>query len=193
MGELHNTNVGIGWPKEKVYFVRLSISASALFVAGLFAPLGSGKVDRKPQEFLNRLKCTLTLEDPRPAKVRHFFERHGAPLADHAGEFVSAADKYRMDYRLLPAIALLETGGGRVCANYNPFGWGNGKLRFRSWRHAIHTVAETLATWKPYQGKTLDQALRVYNNEVPTYGMKVKRTMNRIDGRPVRQEWLAVY
>jgi len=168
--------------------VRSSISAGVVFIAGLFAPLGAGKFDRKPQDYLDRLKCTFQLEDLRPRLLRSFFNKHDAPMAAQADEFVRIADEHNLDYRLLPAIALIETGGGKVCSNYNAFGWGNGRLRFKSWHHAIKTVGTTLATWHPYQNKTLDEALKVYNYEIPKYGVEIKKAMRMIDGRPVKNE-----
>jgi hypothetical protein len=165
--------------------VRISISAGVVLLAGLFSPLSTGKVDQHPQGYLERLKCTFNFEDSRPAKLRKLFRLHNAPAESLADDFVQAADRYSIDYRLLPAIAIVESGGGRYCINNNMFGWGNGRLRFKSYSQSIDTIAKTLATWYPYQNKSLDQALKVYNYEIPTYGKTVKRLMTMVDGQPL--------
>src|SRR5688572_4674582 len=52
------------------------------------------------------------LEDARPHIVANFLERHGSPLKpyDHFGQYlVDIADKYELDFRLMPAIAMQES------------------------------------------------------------------------------------
>lgn len=170
----------IDWEPE--LNLRLPISAGAILLAGLFAPTSTGMVDHRPLDAL-RLLAQAKREDPRVTKLRAFFRRHRSPAEAYAPQFVEAADRHSLDWRILPSLAILETGGGRTQVNNNLFGWGNGTVRFSSWEAGIHSVAEQLASSDYYRGKNLDEQLRVYNYEVPDYGPRVKRLMRQIDWR----------
>lgn len=101
-------------------------------------------------------------QDPRVEKVRRFFAKYNAPAAKHAELFVEVADKYNLDWYLLPSIAFIESGGGKACRHNNIFGWNSGKKKFASIEEGIRFVGEALTTG-PYKGKTSKQKLRVYN------------------------------
>jgi hypothetical protein len=118
-------------------------------------------------------------EDPRPIMVREFFLRHNAPVHYLAGEFVAAAEEHDLDWRLLPAIAVIESGGGREYSKNNIFGWDNGKSGFPSIHAGIYTVASRLANSKLYRDKDLDGMLRTYNTS-EEYGRKVLTLMERL-------------
>lgn len=87
--------------------------------------------------------------DGRAKIVENFFKGYKSPLSEYGNNFIEVADKYKLDYRLLPAIAMQESNGGkRVIKNsYNPFGYGiYGSLvtRFESWDKAIEKVGAAL-------------------------------------------------
>jgi hypothetical protein len=102
-------------------------------------------------------------EDPRIGHIRKFFLMKSSPLVAHAESFLEAADKYNLDFRLLPSLAIVETGGVRVFRNNNVFGWGNGTIKFASIAESIHVVAERLANGLPYRKKDTEGKLRAYN------------------------------
>lgn len=81
-------------------------------------------------------------EDNRVETLRAYLESKNSPLSDFAETFVEVADEYGLDYRLLPAIAGIESNFGRVQLenSYNPFGWGGGYAYFASFDEAIRTV-----------------------------------------------------
>ncbi len=92
---------------------------------------------------------TVTSQDARPKIIEQFLASRNSPLADASEIFVTAADKYNLDYRLLPAIAMQESNGGKIIPNdsYNPFGfgiYGSTITRFSSWEEGINKVAKTL-------------------------------------------------
>jgi hypothetical protein len=119
-------------------------------------------------------------DDPRLAKLKAMFHRLQAPAIAIAEEFLIAADRHRLDWRLLPSIALIESGGGRDCRGHNLFGWDGGAKAFPSPRYAVHAVADRLANSKLYRNKNVDQLLATYNpNE--DYPARVKRVMRRLD------------
>lgn len=92
---------------------------------------------------------TVTQKDARAKIIEDFFNARQAPLANYGDTFVQAADKYSLDYRLLPAIAMQESNGGKkvIEESYNPFGfgiYGEKVTRFSSWEEGINQVAKTL-------------------------------------------------
>jgi hypothetical protein len=91
--------------------------------------------------------------------LEKFFEAQESPLKNDAGTFVRVAEKYGLDYRLLPAISCMESScGKRIIPNsYNPFGWGvYGKhaIYFKSFEDAIETVGKGIS--EKYVSKGLD-------------------------------------
>ena len=99
----------------------------------------------------NRKDKIETLED--------FFGSLNSPLEENAETFVDVADKYGLDYKLLPAIACMESSCGRklIEGSYNPFGWGiygKNAIYFESYEEAIETVAKGIS--EKYVARGLD-------------------------------------
>lgn len=101
--------------------------------------------------------------DSRLVRLREFLLKHDSPVHCLASEFLVAADNNGLDWRLLPTIAIVETGGGRTQTRNNVFGWDSGRQGFPSVRAGIHTVASRLANSRLYRGKDLAGILRTYN------------------------------
>ncbi len=115
--------------------------------------------------------------------MRKFFLTLNCPLAPVAEIFVAEADSHNLDWRLLPSLAVIESGGGRVSRGNNIFGWNNGHASFATLGAAIHQVARTLADGSAYRNKSLLSLLRTYN-PVQGYAEKVQLMMSQI--APVR-------
>jgi hypothetical protein len=92
---------------------------------------------------------------------------------------VLAAELNGLDYRLLPTLAVLESGCGRATKNYNLFGWANGRKVFASFEQGIHFVAQRLRLAPHYRNKTTIEKLRLYNRRA-SYRAKVLRLMESI-------------
>jgi len=92
--------------------------------------------------------------DLREAILRRFFKEHQCPAERYAGIFVAEADTYNLDWRLLPSLSIVESGGGKYARGNNLFGWANGKTTFGSITEAVHHVAETLSLGKHTREKT---------------------------------------
>jgi hypothetical protein len=118
-------------------------------------------------------------EDPRLNALRKFFTTLKCPLASAAEVFLAEADSHNLDWRLLPSLAIIETGGGRVSRGNNIFGWNNGNASFPSLGAAIHQVAKTLADGSAYKNKTLIGLLKTYN-PVQGYAEKVQLMMSQV-------------
>lgn len=105
----------------------------------------------------------VEIKDNRPYIVENFLK--DTPLEPYSGEIVSTADKYQLDYRLIPAIAMKETGGGKAApsGSFNAWGFENGKTIFASWESAIESVGKTLKTRYADKGLiTPDQIMPIY-------------------------------
>lgn len=96
-----------------------------------------------------------SVSDWRVKRLEEFLTKNGSPLAPMASVFVVAADIYRFDWRLLPAIAGKESSYGKKIPwnnqngqhSYNPFGWGiygDQIVSFGSWEAGILKVAAGL-------------------------------------------------
>lgn len=122
-------------------------------------------------------------------KIDAFFASHDAPLEGYGMKFVEEAEDNDLDWRLLPAIAMREsTGGKQACkkATNSVFGYGSCKLNFKSIDESIEIVARSLGGNNPntahhYDGKTTMQILRKYNSVIPNYPKQVAKIMNMID------------
>jgi hypothetical protein len=93
--------------------------------------------------------------------------------------FVAEADSHNLDWRLLPSLAIIESGGGKASHGNNIFGWNNGHASFPTLGAAIHQVAKTLANGTAYKDKNLLGLLRTYN-PVQGYAEKVQIMMKQI-------------
>ncbi len=123
-----------------------------------------------------------------------YFESKKLPIAGFGKEFVEAADKYEIDWRLLPALAMREsTGGkfacgGKLSAEWNPWGWNSCKGKgFESMEKSIDTLAQHLSgnherTSRYYKDKDTKAILQTYNppSVVPTYAKEVMHIMSDI-------------
>lgn len=122
--------------------------------------------------------------DRRLVILQRFFQERDCPINKFARDFLEAADQNGLDWRLLPSISLLESGGGKDYEKNNIFGWDNCKQNFPSIRDGIHAVAERLANSRLYHDKNLDDLLRTYNPARPDYPRRVKSVMSQISAEP---------
>lgn len=124
-----------------------------------------------------------------------YFKAHDMPLYGTGMKMVQEAEKNDIDWRLLPAIAIRESTGGKFeCKRVenNPFGWGSCKIGFKSNDEAIEIVAKNLGgnnpnTEKHYSDKTTKEILRAYNppSIVPRYAEQVMSFMKEIGDEEV--------
>src|SRR5205807_4387121 len=117
--------------------------------------------------------------DRRLRLLNRFFESTAAPARAYTHVFLTEADLYNLDWRLLPSISFVETTGGKAARNNNMFGWDCGRAVFTSITEGIRTVAYALGNAARYKNKDLDEVLWTYNPN-PEYSRKVKSVMYRI-------------
>jgi len=117
--------------------------------------------------------------DPRLVLLKDFFRAFGSPVRHLAPDFLAAADRHGLDWRLLPSICVVESGGGKNLSKNNIFGWDSARRGFTSVRGSIYWVASRLADSKLYRNKDLDGILAAYNPR-RGYPARVKSVMKLV-------------
>lgn len=136
-------------------------------------------------DLINAIKT----EDARPVLVERFLRENSSPMQGLGDKFVKIADKYQLDWRLLPAIAFQESNlGKKVPKNsFNPFGWAvytgkNSGANFSSWENGIETVASGLKQNYIDQGlNTPAKIMLKYTDSVGTWAPAVETAMAMIE------------
>lgn len=113
---------------------------------------------------------TLSYDD-RAERIDNYFRKRNMPLAGYGEKFVEVSYKCDLDWRLLPAIGVRESSGGKRMMNNNPFGWGSAKIRFEDFNDAIEKVSDNLCGLNPntaryYKDRTTQERLWYYNGTV---------------------------
>jgi len=124
-------------------------------------------------------------EDTRCQALRNFFLRYQSPLEKFALVFVQTAGKHRLDWRLMPAISMVETSGGKHGTPGNIFGWNSGRTRFQTIEAGILFVAGRFAGSPIYAGRTAMGILEKYNPAKKAYPPKVTKFMLEMSLAPV--------
>jgi hypothetical protein len=107
--------------------------------------------------------------DAKTEIVRQFFAKYNSPLEPYAPDIIAASQRYDIDFRLLPAIAMQEsTLCRRVIVDSNNcwgFGIHGGKVtKFSNYPEAIETITKTLATKYRDNGLVTPQDIaKMYN------------------------------
>lgn len=140
--------------------LKINIRTAALFTVpvliAVLSPTTSKNADsiavETPQISTNQtpknvmVVSVVAKKDDRAERLNAYFAAKGSPFAGKGENFVQVADKYDIDWTLLPAIANLESQLGKAVPAYsfNPYGWNNGKYSFGSWENANEIVASSL-------------------------------------------------
>lgn len=121
----------------------------------------------------------------RAGKIDAYFKARSMPLFGFGKKMMVEAKEHDLDWRLLPAVAVRESSGGKEACGYNPFGWASCDIRFGSFNEAIEVVARNLGGDNPntagyYSG---DTALKLYHYNgtvISTYPKEVFAIMDSI-------------
>ena len=126
-------------------------------------------------------------QEARVTVLQEFLGRYSSPLLPFSEKIVESADKYGIDYRLLPAIAMQES---TLCKkipkeSYNCWGFGiyGGKVtRFANYNEAIETISKTLA--RDYKSRGLSEPHEIMTRYTPgsdgSWAEAVSYVMDRI-------------
>jgi hypothetical protein len=102
--------------------------------------------------------------DARTVLLKKFFSKYSSPLEKQADFIVYQADKYSIDYRLIPAISMQESTGCKFIPDNSFNCWGYGiygdkVTRFSGYEEAIETVSRGLRKNYYEKGLTTPQAI----------------------------------
>lgn len=128
----------------------------------------------RPDWYINNMpqyqrQYLLKVRSKKVAWLKAFFARYNSPLKANVYDFVYASEYYGIDYRLLPAISIVESSGGKhLFKPYNPFGWG--RHGYKSFHDAIWDVARGLSVYHYRLNRTTPESIgRLYNPVTPTH------------------------
>lgn len=116
--------------------------------------------DKSESEILSEFKTA----DIRVANLKYFFRKYDSVLYDQSEYIVTMADLYKLDYRLIPAIAMQESN---LCkhiyeGSHNCWGWGiygDKVTRFDSYNEAIETISRGIKRNYIDKGLTTPEAI----------------------------------
>ena len=158
-------------PKHAGWLILPILFALAVFATKTTPVIAPGANDSSPSR--------PVIPSERPARIDRYFAERNMSLAGYGNKFVEAADQCDMDWRLLPAIAVRESSGGKQACGNNPFGWASCRADFESVEKAIEIVGANLCGFNPktatyYGNKNVLQKLHSYNGTVnPNYPSEV--------------------
>jgi len=116
----------------------------------------------------NVVEGRVTGDDARVEIVRQFFRKYNSELEPYAKDVIIAADKYGLDYRLIPAIGMQESNLCKKAPKESNNCWGFGiygkKItKFDTYADAIDTVTKTLANnYKANGLETPEEIMKMY-------------------------------
>lgn len=130
----------------------------------------------------------LAWQDERVDQLRDFLNSLNSPLAQNAPHFVSEADRLGLDWKLVAAIAGVESTFGKhiPTASYNAWGWGvfTGQSRgvnFKDWKDGISQVSQGLRyNYIDKGAESIEQIGRIYAAS-PAWPWKVRFFLAQIE------------
>jgi hypothetical protein len=160
---------------------KITVSQILILALSLLVLFG-GKVEASSPKPTPTV-ITMHNTDLRVKALERLFEKHNSPLAPYAKVYVETADKYGVDWRLLPAISGLESSFGvhQLSGSHNSYGWGGGRIYFDSYEDGIETIISSLK--KRYYDRGADTVYKIapIYAESKTWAPRVTSFMNQID------------
>lgn len=169
-----------------------------LLIAILFAPRTALAKEVASSAALNA-KDAKEEKDVRVDQLTDFLASYNSPLTDFAADLIANADRYGIDWKLVPAIAGVESTFGKHIPyqSYNAYGWANGAYAWNSWPESIEHVSRVLA--EKYYARGLDTPTKispVYAPPSSTWAGKVsffmKKLVNFTSENPVEKLTLTI-
>ena len=147
-----------------------------------------------------RLTFGQIQRDERIDTLRAYLLKHNSPLTDEASHFITEADRFGLDWKLVAAIAGTESTFGKhvPAGSYNAWGWGiptgaQSGIAFESWKQGITTVSKGLKDRYINRGATSIEGIgRIYAAS-PRWPGNVRFFLNQIESfTPADPDLLAV-
>lgn len=154
-----------------IYFLYLSHSQTGADGHMMALYNKTASFQALPDEKIFDVQTSLIPLDARSELLKQFLARYHSPLVPYSQLLVDVADKYQIDYRLLPAIAMQESN---LCkkvpkrSEYNCWGfgvYGSKRTGFSNYPEAINAVAKTLS--QDYVQKGLTEPSEIMTKYTP--------------------------
>ncbi len=166
-------------------------------IAGITRSFGLNKLAEN-DDVAEAEEAKIKMIEIRGAAIDLYFKSKAMPLLGTGKKMVEEAEKNGIDWRLIPAISVRESTGGKFACKsvtHSYFGWGSCKINFNSKDAAIESIARNLGGNNPNtnhhypKGATLERILKRYNSVIPAYTNEVFKIMNTIGdknlGKPI--------
>lgn len=175
--------------KSKILTIIQAVLLTGLISLSIIPAL----VERHQPEAVTKTKISYPIFEvtPKPkmdnrAKIlKAYLAKYNSPLEYSANDFIEAADKNQLDWKLVPSIAGVEsTFGKHIPGGFNGWGWGvygDQAIYFSSWREAIFTISEGLKTRYVDRGLTDPYSMNRVYAASPAWGGHVVYFMNDLD------------
>lgn len=173
------------WGKTKQKITATTLTAFILLTTSILSPQALA-YDNMPSVTLQQTQKKIQ-ENQRTQILHDYLQKYDSPLAPHARVFIQEADKNHLDWKLVAAIAGVESYFGHYIPynSYNGWGFGvfgNNVRRFESWEQAIQIISKSLKT--DYQDKWKAQNVyqigRIYAAD-PLWSFKVNHFLSEIE------------
>jgi hypothetical protein len=168
-------------PMKNIFYFLLSLLVFSIFVTPVMA------IDKESDSGAMLLKSNIS-NDSRVDKLKSYLKAHNSPAVDAAEVFISEADKYNLDWKLVAAISGLESTFCQQIptGSYNCWGWGiptgaQSGIGFSSYKDGISRVSEGLRNNYINRGFiTIEQIGSIYAAS-PTWALRVRYFLKDID------------
>ncbi|OGG23634.1 hypothetical protein A3A79_00290 [Candidatus Gottesmanbacteria bacterium RIFCSPLOWO2_01_FULL_43_11b] len=159
------------------------IALIALFLSALTPVFAEGESDAAAS-----LVAHAASQDERVERLTDFLASQNSPFADEASYFVAEADRLNLDWKLVAAIAGVESTFGKhiPTGSYNAWGWGvftgtQWGVAFANWRDGITQVSEGIKfNYIDKGAETIEQIGRIYAAS-PAWSWKVHFFLDQIE------------
>ncbi len=170
-------------------FMKKVITTIFALIAFMLAPQGVQAYSNVADTSAKLVQETQTEDESiedfiRTTAIKNVLTRYKSPMADEAENFVVVAKAMDLDPYMLPSIAGVESGFGRVLipGTYNPFGWNVGRTPFDTWSDGIATVGYALRHKYYDRGaESMMDVGRIYAGGSVTWAPKVLAYMNKFE------------
>lgn len=165
---------------------RKSVAFLVIFflLTAFFSKINSVFAEEKIAGTSAVISSPKKVEDNRGERLKKYLQSYDSPLAPYSFFIVQTADRYSLDWKLIPAISGLESSfGKRIPYNsFNAYGWDSGRYYFENWQDGIEIVSKALR--KNYIDKwgaeTVEQIGPIYA-ESPTWSQRVAYFIREIE------------
>lgn len=122
----------------------------------------------KPSSLKEKI-AAIVVSESQVRGVYSYLKKINAPLAPKSRFMVQCAKYFGIDYRIVAAISVKESTGGKFAYRpYNAWGWGGSNgYSFSSWEESIITVSRGIARYYARGANTPARMAPSYNPVTP--------------------------